>query len=112
MSTVPADSAGTSTVMLVALFTVKHGALPQAVVTFWLPTDTSVVMKPEPSKPVPVTVRGVPPLAGPLVGDTLVTVGTGAKVYASAAEVVLVPPGVATVMSTVPTACPGKSMTV
>jgi hypothetical protein len=55
-----------------------------------------------PVKPVPVTVTVVPPASGPVAGVTPVTVGTGSYVYWSAAEVALVPPGVVTVISTVP----------
>src|ERR1700680_190537 len=78
MSTVPAEAVGTSTVIDVALFTVKQGALPQLVVTCWAPTETLLVENPLPMKPLPVTVTAVPPLSGPLVGATLLTVGTGA----------------------------------
>ena len=55
-----------------------------------------------PVNPVPVTVTVVPPAAGPPVGEIPVTVGTGSYVNWSAAEVALVPPGVVTVISTVP----------
>ena len=78
MSTVPADAAGTSTVIDVALFTVKQGAVPQAVVTPWPPTETWVVVNPLPENPLPVTATAVPPLSGPLVGRMPLTVGTGA----------------------------------
>src|ERR1700680_863550 len=77
ISTVPAEAAGTSTVIDVALFTVKQGALPQLVVTCWAPTETWVVENPLPMKPLPVTVTAVPPLSGPLVGATLLTAGHG-----------------------------------
>jgi hypothetical protein len=55
-----------------------------------------------PVNPVPVTVTVVPPANGPLTGEMLVMVGTGAYVNWSAGEVVLVPPDVVTVISTVP----------
>jgi hypothetical protein len=55
-----------------------------------------------PVNPVPVTVTVVPPATGPAAGEIPVTVGTGAYVNWSAAEVGLVPPGVVTVISTVP----------
>jgi hypothetical protein len=55
-----------------------------------------------PVKPVPLMATDVPPAAGPLVGEILVTVGIGTYVNWSAAEVALVPPGVIIVTSTVP----------
>ncbi len=53
-------------------------------------------------KPVPVTVTVVPPVDGPLVGETADTVGAETKVNWSPALVALVPFGVVTVTSTVP----------
>ena len=55
-----------------------------------------------PVNPVPVTVTVVPPANGPLAGEMPVTIGTGIYVNWSAGDVVLVPPGVVTVISTVP----------
>ncbi|CAM3245137.1 hypothetical protein JANLI_04610 [Janthinobacterium lividum] len=62
------------------------------------PKVTAVVLP----KPVPVMVTVVPPVAGPAVGEMLVTVGTATKVYWSAPLVALVPPVVVTRTSTVP----------
>jgi hypothetical protein len=56
---------------------------------------------------VPVMVTVVPPAMGPPAGLTLVTVGGRTQVIWSAALVALVPPGVVTVMSTVPGASAG-----
>ena len=50
----------------------------------------------------------LPPPVGPVAGATPVTVGGGTYVYVSALEVVLVPPTVVTVMSTVPAEPDGK----
>ena len=55
-----------------------------------------------PVNPVPVTVTVVPPANGPKAGEIPVMVGTGTYVNWSAGEVVLVPPGVVTEISTVP----------
>jgi hypothetical protein len=78
-------------VIFVSELTVKlEAALP--------PNLTAVA----PVNPVPVTVTEVPPTNGPLVGAMLVTVGTGTYENWSAADVALVPPGVVTVISTVP----------
>jgi hypothetical protein len=55
-----------------------------------------------PVKLVPVIVTIVPPAVGPLVGDTLVTVGAATYVNSSAGEIAETPPGVVTVTSTVP----------
>ena len=60
-----------------------------------------------PVKPVPVTVTGVPPPIGPAFGITVVTVAAGVKVKASCALTSDVPPGVLTVMSTVPAVSAG-----
>ena len=49
-----------------------------------------------------IEVTVVPPAVGPDVGEIDVTTGTGMKVNWSAGEVTLVPPGVVTVISTVP----------
>jgi hypothetical protein len=51
---------------------------------------------------VPVMVTVVPPVVEPADGDTPVTVGGVTKVNLSAAPVALVPPGVVTVISTIP----------
>ena len=64
----------------------------------FVPNITPVV----PVNPVPVTVTVVPPANCPLAGEMPVMVGTGTYVNWSAGEVVLVPPGVVTVISTVP----------
>ena len=63
-STVPADCAGSTAVMLVALLTVKVVAVVD-------PKLTAVA----PVRLVPVIVTGVPPPVGPAVGATCVTVG-------------------------------------
>src|ERR1700676_5622629 len=94
MSTVPAASAGTSTVIDVALVTAKQGAPGHPDVTSTPPTDTLAVVKTEPMKLVPVTVTGVPPLSGPLVGVMPIKIGAVTYVYWSALEVAFVPPGV------------------
>jgi hypothetical protein len=55
--------------------------------------------------PVPVIVTVVPPPDGPVVGETEVTVGAApVYVYWSAAATALVPAGLVTVTSTVPSA--------
>src|SRR4051794_17390515 len=69
MSTVPAEWAGAVAVMLVALSTVNDAAAVA-------PKSTSVA----PVKPVPVIVTDVPPVVGPAVGVTLVTVGAATNV--------------------------------
>ena len=63
-STVPADCAGSSAVMLVAPLTVKLVAVVE-------PKVTAVA----PVRLVPVIVTLLPPAVGPEVGFTLVTVG-------------------------------------
>ena len=73
-------------------------------VRWWMgsPTKvTAVAETPPNSNPVPVSVTAMPPSVDPLLGETLVTVGIGMYVYASADVVRLVPNGVVTVMSTV-----------
>ena len=62
---VPAEPAGTVAVIDVALTTVTDVAATP-------PTVTEVA----PVNPVPVIVIEVPPVSGPLGGETLVTVGT------------------------------------
>ena len=52
--------------------------------------------------PVPVIVTAVPPAAGPLAGEMLVTVGAGIYVNLSPVTIALVLPGVVTLISTVP----------
>jgi hypothetical protein len=88
ISTVPVP-AGEVAVILVAELTVKLEAL-------LIPNLTTVA----PVNPVPVRVTEVPPVAGPFAGEMPVIVG--AYVNWSAADVALVPPGVVTVISTVP----------
>jgi hypothetical protein len=68
MSTVPAACAGEVAVMEVALLTVN-------VVAAVAPKLTAVA----PVKPVPVIVTEVPPVSGPFVGLTFVTVGAATK---------------------------------
>ena len=58
-------------------------------------------------KPVPVIVTEVPPASEPAAGLTPVTVGAAMAVNWSAAEVVETPPGLVTVMSTVPAGTAG-----
>src|SRR4029077_11301431 len=65
-----------------------------------------------PMNPVPVTTTVSPPEGGPAAGATPVTVGSTANTYSSPGPVELVPPGVVTVISTVPAPCGGKSSTV
>ena len=59
--------------------------------------------------PVPRTTTDVPPVSGPAVGVTEVTMGRTTYVNLSAAEVGDVPPGVVTVMFTVPTEPAGEA---
>ena len=66
-SMVPAPCAGSTAVMLVALLTVKLAALVE-------PKLTAVA----PARLVPVIVTLVPPLVGPEVGASCVTVGAAA----------------------------------
>jgi hypothetical protein len=54
------------------------------------------------ANPVPVIVTTVPPVAGPVAGEMLVTVGPETYVNPSFALVALVPPGVVTRTSTAP----------
>ena len=80
-----AGSAGTTTVMVESLTTVKSVVLTG-------PKPTSVA----PVKPEPVMVMVFPPVVDPEDADRPVTTGTGAettKVYRSAATTALVPPG-------------------
>jgi hypothetical protein len=66
-----------------------------------------------PVKPVPVTVTGVPPVVGPELGLTAVTVGTGGGLkvnWSGGAFTTEVPPGVVTVTSTVAAASAGEVM--
>jgi hypothetical protein len=96
-STAP-DPAGEVAVIDVALVTVNVlAAVP--------PKLTAVA----PVKLVPAIVTEVPPAAGPEDGLTRVTVGGVTYVYRSLVLVALVPPGVVTVMSTVP-AAPGGAV--
>jgi len=90
ISTVPVP-AGEAAVIWVAEFTAKPDA-------GFVPNITAVA----PVNPVPVTVTVVPPAADPKAGEMLVTVGTGAYVNLSAAELTLVPDGEVTIISTVP----------
>ena len=91
MSTAPAEFAGAVAVTEVALFTVT-------LVAAVAPNFTAVV----PVRLVPVMVTKVPAVSGPEAGLIAVTVGAGTYVYWSDAPVPLVPPTVATVISTVP----------
>ena len=67
-STVPAPAVGDTHVIEVSPFTVKLAAAVP-------PKFTPVA----PVNPVPVIVRVVPPVAGPEVGETPVTLGAGTK---------------------------------
>jgi hypothetical protein len=69
MSTVPADSAGATAVICVALSTVKLDASVE-------PNFTAVAFV----KPVPVIVTELPPAVGPDDGLTFVTVGAETNV--------------------------------
>lgn len=93
-STVPDDCEGLVAEIWVSLSTVK--------VAPTVPNLTVVA----PVKLAPVIVTDVPPLVGPLPGETELTAGAdgGGAVYVnwSAGLVALVPPGVVTVTSTVP----------
>ena len=114
MSTVPAACPGRSlTVIDVDPPTSKQGLVGVpghgVAVTPVVSTVTRVALNREPDeKPVPAIVIVFVPPMGPSPGVTLVTVGTGAYAYSSAAVTGLVPPGVSTVMSTVPAACEGR----
>src|ERR1700676_3839593 len=85
-STVAAASAGEMMVMDVAELTTRP--VPAVV-----PNFTTVA----PVKPVPVTVTLVPPAVDPVLGETLVTVGTGGgapfEAVRSTAAAVVVPAG-------------------
>ena len=84
-STVAAASAGEVMVIEVAELTTRP--VPAVV-----PNLTAVA----PVKPVPVTVTGVPPAVGPLVGLTPVTVGSGGAMkvnWSAGAFTTEVPPG-------------------
>ncbi len=99
-STPPAACAGEVAVIEVALMKLK----PAAAVP---PNDTPVT----PVKLVPVIVTTVAPAVEPEVGDSDVTVGGAGgatNVNLSAAETAEIPPGVITVMSTMPAACAGE----
>jgi hypothetical protein len=98
ISTIPAVPAGDFMVREVAEATTR---LVPAVD----PNFTAVA----PINPVPVTMTEVPPAIGPLTGEMPVTVGTGAYVNWSAAEVALVPPGVVTFISTTPAEPAGET---
>ena len=90
ISTVPVP-AGAVAVICVALLTVKPLALPP-------PNLTAVA----PDRLAPVMITLLPPVAGPEVGEILLTVGAAIYVYWSAALVALVPPPVVIRTSTVP----------
>jgi hypothetical protein len=92
-STVPAASGGASTVSCVSLLTTTLSA--------GTPPKVTLVAS---VKPLPLTTTVVPPPLGPEVVFRPVTVGAAAAVWVnlSAEEVVEVPLGVVTVMSTVP----------
>src|SRR5205807_2291967 len=91
ISTVPADPAGETAVSFVALTNVTE-------VPAFAPNLTVAPL----TNPVPVIVTVVPPAVGPADGLTAVTAGTAALLYLSAVPVALVPPGVVTVISTLP----------
>ena len=91
ISTVPAARAGE--VMVRVLSSVTCRSVPGVV-----PNMTVVT----PVNPVPVIVTAVPPVAGPLAGEMLVTVGTGTYVNVSSVTIALVPLGVVTRTSIVP----------
>jgi hypothetical protein len=91
MSTAPADPAGEVAVIEVALVTENDDA---AVPPKW----TAVA----PVRFVPVIVTVVPPDAGPEVGLIELTVGAGMYVNWSDDDVLDVPTGLVTVMSTAP----------
>jgi hypothetical protein len=83
MLTIPLPGGSTWTVIIVALFTVKHGvvgSVPQGFAVMELvPTVTAVAMGlPAASKSVPVSVTVLPPSGPPAFGVTWVTVGPGA----------------------------------
>ena len=92
-ATIPAVPAGLTAVIEVADFTATPVALSE-------PNFTAVTSE----RFVPVMVTFVPPATGPLVVDSLVTVGGGGGVYSnsSADEMMLVPLGVVTVTATIP----------
>jgi hypothetical protein len=85
-STIPAVWAGAVTVILELEFTVR---LVPAVV----PNLTAVA----PVNPLPARVTRVPPAAGPLAGETAVTLGRAIYVNRLPDTLALVPPGVMTV---------------
>lgn len=90
ISTVPvADAAGEVATICVEEFTVN-------VVAAVVPKFTAVA----PVKSVPVMVTTVPPVVGPVAGDTIVTVGADVKMKISAATWGLVPLGVTTLKCT------------
>ena len=71
-STVPAEPAGLVAVIEVSLVTVNEDAAVDPNLT-----AVTALVEPAPVKPVPVIITEVPPVIGPAVGETLVTVGTG-----------------------------------
>ena len=97
-STTPAEPAGAVTVIDVAEFTVNDVARVD-------PNSTVLALV----IPVPRTTTDVPPVSGPAVSVTEVTMGRTTYVNLSAAEVGDVPPGVVTVMFTVPTEPAGEA---
>src|SRR5208283_1539080 len=97
-STVPAEPAGETAVILV----------PDTTVTLLAPVKPKSTVAPV-TNPVPVTVTVVPPATGPAAGEMPVTAGTGSYVNSSAGNVALVPPGVVTVTSTVPAEPAGET---
>ena len=83
MSTVAAMCEGRSSIVIcAALTTLKHGLVGDpghgVVVMLVVSTDTFVVLKPVPLKPVPFTVTVLVPPRAPAGGTTLVTAGSGA----------------------------------
>jgi hypothetical protein len=93
-STIPTDSSGAVAVIEVSEVTTNDAEVA--------PKSTIV----EPVKPVPVMTTDVPPVAGPESGRRRFTVG-GVKVNWSSVVMALVPSGVVTVTSTVPTGSAG-----
>src|SRR5262245_19968808 len=97
-STAPAACAGVIAMIVVALSTVKLVAATPPIVTAVAPV-----------KFVPVIVMLVPPNVLPVFGLMEPIVGAGVK-YVNTEDIVAVPPGVVTAISTSPAACGGVTM--
>src|ERR1019366_6541354 len=99
-STVPTGSTGAAAVIEVSELTMTELAGAEPKVTALAPVRL-----------VPVMVTEVPPVVRPEVGERPVTVGAGGSENEnwSAVVVALVPPGVVTVTSTVPTGSTGAA---